>query len=339
MDDMLNRPVILVVDDEPQNISILGEVLRTDYIVRAATSGQKALEMVMSSDKPPDLILLDVMMPGMDGYSVCGMLKADERFCGIPVIFVTAKSSEADEVKGFEYGAVDYVTKPFSPVVVRARVRTHIELKKYRDSREVDFLLSQIKPHFFYNVLNTIVSLCYTDSRKAGKLLTEFSNYLRRSFDVQGNQLFISLENEMQLVRSYVAIEQARFGERLKVTYHIDKNLLLYRIPPLVILPLVENAVIHGLMKREEGGHIVVTVRQKERKLIIEVADNGIGISADQLAELLSNKQESGGVGLRNVNRRLGKYYGEELSIVSEGQGTVASLRIPTSCLQVFKRV
>jgi len=133
MDDMLERPVILVVDDEPQNISILGEVLRTDYIIRAATSGKKALEMVMSSDKPPDLILLDVMMPGLDGYSVCGRLKADKRFCDIPVIFVTAKCDEADEVKGFEHGAVDYVIKPFSAVVVRARVRTHIELKKCRD--------------------------------------------------------------------------------------------------------------------------------------------------------------------------------------------------------------
>lgn len=123
---------ILIVDDSPENISVLGELLRLDYTVRVATNGEKALKIV-ESDNPPDLILLDVMMPGMDGYEVCRRLKANSRTQNIPVIFITAMCSEEDEVKGFEMGAVDYVTKPFNPVTIRVRVRTHVELKRYRD--------------------------------------------------------------------------------------------------------------------------------------------------------------------------------------------------------------
>lgn len=126
------KNTVLIVDDAPENITVLGALLRTDYTVRIATNGEKALQIV-HSDNPPDLILLDVVMPGMDGYEVCQVMKANPLTQNIPVIFITAKTSEADEVKGFELGAVDYITKPFSPVVIKARVRTHIELKRYRD--------------------------------------------------------------------------------------------------------------------------------------------------------------------------------------------------------------
>jgi len=130
--ELQQKQTVLIVDDSPENITVLGALLRTDYTVRVATNGEKALK-IMDSDNPPDLILLDVMMPGMDGYEVCRRLKADSRTQNIPVIFITAKTSEEDEVKGFNMGAVDYVTKPFSPVVIKARVRTHAELKRYRD--------------------------------------------------------------------------------------------------------------------------------------------------------------------------------------------------------------
>ncbi|MCL6559450.1 MAG: diguanylate cyclase, partial [Firmicutes bacterium] len=132
MEELHEKQTILIVDDSPENITVLGALLRLDYTVRVATNGKKALKIV-ESDNPPDLILLDVMMPGMDGYEVCRRLKADSRTRNIPVIFITARCGEEDEVKGFETGAVDYVTKPFSPVVIKARVRTHVELKRYRD--------------------------------------------------------------------------------------------------------------------------------------------------------------------------------------------------------------
>ncbi len=121
------RQTVLVADDTPENIDLLSGLLRQDYRVKVATNGEKALAII-NSDDPPDLILLDVMMPGMNGYDVCRRIKANPDRRGIPVIFVTAMTSIEDERLGLEVGAVDYITKPISPPIVCARVRTHLAL-------------------------------------------------------------------------------------------------------------------------------------------------------------------------------------------------------------------
>ncbi|WP_031387647.1 diguanylate cyclase domain-containing protein [Desulfonatronum thiodismutans] len=128
MSESLELRSVLVVDDVPINIQVLVEALRTEYRVRIAANGPKALA-IAASDDPPDIILLDVMMPEMDGYEVCRRLKNAPETKNIPVIFVTAKSSSEDETLGLNLGAVDYITKPFSIPVVKARVRTHVQLK------------------------------------------------------------------------------------------------------------------------------------------------------------------------------------------------------------------
>lgn len=128
------RQKILIVDDEPANIKVLGEMLMYEYQISFAGTGQEALELTVKN--APDLILLDIVMPDMDGYEVCRKLKSQESTAKIPVIFITAKNSEEDEAKGFEIGAVDYITKPFSLTVVQARVKTHLELKRHRDFLE-----------------------------------------------------------------------------------------------------------------------------------------------------------------------------------------------------------
>lgn len=122
----MDRQKILVVDDEPQNLQLLRQILKDDYELCFARRGEDALSIAI--EQQPHLILLDVMMPGMDGHQVCGRLKADHRCSHIPVVFVTAMSDDEDETKGFKLGAVDYMTKPVRPAVVRARVRTHLEL-------------------------------------------------------------------------------------------------------------------------------------------------------------------------------------------------------------------
>jgi adenylate cyclase len=142
--------LILLVDDAPENIQVVHAILKDLYKTRVATSGAKALELV-NVVPPPDLILLDVMMPGMDGYEVCARLKADAATRDIPVIFLTAKTEVEDETRGFETGAVDYIHKPFSPPVVLARVHTHLNLRDMREqlAREkslVDRLLDNMLP-------------------------------------------------------------------------------------------------------------------------------------------------------------------------------------------------
>lgn len=129
---MTDRPTILVVDDETINIELLADLLEDDYDVSFATGGEQAL-MLAAGDRP-DLILLDVLMPGMDGYDVCARLKQDEVTAGIPVIFITALGDTEAETRGLDLGAVDYVTKPISPAILRARIRNHIELKRARDT-------------------------------------------------------------------------------------------------------------------------------------------------------------------------------------------------------------
>ncbi|MDY0163049.1 EAL domain-containing protein [Desulfobotulus sp.] len=131
--DSLQPATLLIVDDTPANIDILGNLLMDSYAIQVATSGAQALEIIRNSETRPDLILLDVMMPGMDGFSVCRELKADEETRRIPVIFVTAKTDTADEAEGLALGAVDYIRKPIAPAITRRRVDNHVALKRYQD--------------------------------------------------------------------------------------------------------------------------------------------------------------------------------------------------------------
>lgn len=136
-----NKQLILVVDDAPDSIDALSGILRSEYRIKAALNGKKALKIAHSNPKP-DMILLDIMMPDMDGYEVCRRLKADPVTSDIPVIFVTAKDGVTDEKHGFELGAVDYIAKPISRSIVQARIRTHLAL--YDQNRE---LARQVNAH------------------------------------------------------------------------------------------------------------------------------------------------------------------------------------------------
>lgn len=128
-----NKPLILAVDDEASNLALLRQILQDHYRLLFAKDGARALDL--ARQEQPDLILLDVMMPGMSGYEVCAALKAHPGTAAIPVIFVTALTDTDDEVEGFEAGAVDYITKPVSPPIVRARVRTHLSLVRMEELR------------------------------------------------------------------------------------------------------------------------------------------------------------------------------------------------------------
>ncbi len=127
-----DKQVILLVDDAPANIHVAQSILKDEYRIRIATTGAKALELVKTEPRPA-LILLDVEMPGMDGYEVCRQLKASAETRDIPVIFLTGKTEAADETRGFKEGAVDYIHKPFSPAVMEARVHTHLALREARE--------------------------------------------------------------------------------------------------------------------------------------------------------------------------------------------------------------
>ncbi|MBF0233562.1 MAG: response regulator, partial [Desulfamplus sp.] len=141
---MPEKQIILIIDDSPSNIKIMNEILKEDYIITVATNGERAMSSLeinnFSQTDPfdekrplPDIILLDIVMPGMDGYEVCRQIKKNKSTSDIPIIFITSKDDIEDEEKGFQMGAVDYITKPVSPSIVKARIKTHLLLKKQRD--------------------------------------------------------------------------------------------------------------------------------------------------------------------------------------------------------------
>ena len=181
----MTQATILIVDDEPANLSLLTHLLRTTYHVRAASSGESALHAA-ASDPRPDLVLLDVMMPGMDGYEVLSRLRETPPSADIPVIFLTAMSDQGDEEHGLALGAADYITKPIKPVVVLARVRTQLENKQVREwlKDQNAILEAEIARRMAENNLTQLVSiralahLAETRDPETGNHINRTQNYV-----------------------------------------------------------------------------------------------------------------------------------------------------------------
>jgi len=322
---------VLIVDDEILNLQSAAAILKTGgYSITAVDSGPAALEEI-HRNRDISLVILDVMMPEMSGYEVCRRIRNVRSHYDLPVLMLTAKTRTGDIVRGFESGANDYLPKPVEVEELLARVKTLVNLKASMDkarSAEVAFLQAQIKPHFLFNVLNTISAFCDTDPERAGVLIDELANYLRHSFDFKNLDMFVPLDKEISLVRSYLEIERAKFGEELAVEFYIDPGIHT-DIPPLSIQPLVENSIRHGLRKKAGRGIVNVSVRSAWKNVAITVSDNGRGIPAGKLEKILE-PGNYGGVGLRNIHFRLNRLYGKGLTIRSEvGRGTVVSFEIP----------
>jgi two-component system LytT family sensor kinase len=204
-----------------------------------------------------------------------------------------------------------------------------LQISSERERRtELMFLRSQIRPHFIHNALNTIISISRKDTPLARNLLMEFSNYLRGCFDFKDLEDLVPLENELEFVRSYVILEQARFGETLRVEYDIDEENIL--VPPLILQPLVENAVVHGIRPKPDGGKILVYVKLNSGTIKIGVQDNGAGIDQEKIKRLLSGEDVNRGVGIFNISRRLKRMYGTSLMIKNmENGGLDVSMELP----------
>ncbi|MDN4066544.1 ATP-binding protein [Paenibacillus vini] len=319
------RFVILLVDDDPMNQRVLHNLLSVEhYSLISAYNGSEALER-LNEDRQIDLVIADWMMPGMTGIELCKTIRTRHSLFELPVLLLTARSLPDDAQIGFQAGVNDLLRKPVDANELRARVRTLLELRKSVQaaiSSEMAFLQAQIKPHFLFNALNTVLSFLPSEPDAASKLLFELSRYLRGSFDFQNRDQLVTLEKELTLVHSYLMLEQARFQDRLQVEMEVtaDVNLL---IPPLTIQPIVENAVRHGIMRRSAGGLLQIAVREEGDRVWIIVQDNGTGMPADRAASLLTDSNGHSGVGLRNIHTRLMTLYGEGLSIESrEGIGT-----------------
>ena len=247
-------------------------------------------------------------------------------------------------VDGQVIGAVVAFAAPVGAALVRAAEEVadwcaaQVELGSLDASRtqlaeaELRSLRAQISPHFIYNALTAIASFIHTDPMRARDLVLEFADFTRYSFRRQGE--FTTIAEELGSIHSFLELERARFGERLRVTLQIAPETLATVIPFLSVQPLVENAVRHGIEPGEGGGEIRIASRDDGTHTEITVEDDGVGMDPDALRATLTAVDDGLHVGLRNVDTRLRQLYGADGGLVVEtntGAGTLVRMRVPKS--------
>ncbi|PID21748.1 hypothetical protein CSV61_08590 [Sporosarcina sp. P3] len=205
---------------------------------------------------------------------------------------------------------------------------------KIAERNELAFLQAQIKPHFLFNTLSSIISLCYTDGERAGKVLSDLSNYLKRSFQIDIHTDYVTIENELKLIKAYVEIEKVRFGDRIDMVYDVDEEILSCKIIPLIIEPLVENAIRHGVLKNKSGGILKLTLKKQDHGIYVCVQDNGKGMDPHQLNAIRSGERNlksltGNGISLANIHTRLQSFYQTGLHFETNPGGTNVYFIIP----------
>jgi len=201
------------------------------------------------------------------------------------------------------------------------------------DKAELKALQAQVNPHFLFNALNTVASFCRTDPEKARHLILQLGDFFRKN--LKSGEKFVTLREECEHIRAYLAIEQARFSERLCVREEITNEALNWRLPGLTLQPLVENAIKHGIYPMSTPGEILISALVEEETLVVRIRDNGVGIPAEKLTLIHAGVEVSTsglGIGLQNVEQRLQILYGKRAAFAiesREGKGTEVTLRIP----------
>ena len=202
-----------------------------------------------------------------------------------------------------------------------SKVENLISLLKYS---ELKALQSQINPHFLFNVLNTMTSLIRTNPEKAREVTIDLSNYLRYNLD--NNLKSVELIKELNQIDTYIKIEKARFGDKLNIIYDVDESLYNFQIPSLIIQPLVENSIKHGILKKRDKGFVKIIVKKIDKDIEVAIEDDGVGIEQVVIDNLDKKIEEN--IGLKNVHQRLKLLYGEGLNITKLEQGTRIKFKI-----------
>ncbi len=324
---------ILIIHDAYRSVSFLASMLRDEQdVVHTVSNGIEALELIIQGNCY-DLLIVDVNPSGNSGVEISRIFKATHPNMDVPILLIIDKSMSIDSEASYLEVVNDIIRKPFDPIEVIFRVRTLIKLKKAEvklHQAEMLILKAQIKPHFFYNALNTIVSFCYTDSHRAGELLTQFSRYLRNSFDFQDHVDYVSFHKELEALKAYLMLEDARFAERLQIQWSIDPQSHGCRVIPFAVQPIVENAIQHGIMSLEQGGQVTISSQLIDQDLWIFITDTGVGIAPEVLSSIMDMQTMSRSFALRNIHARMIHLTGEGLQIESElGKGTKVSICIP----------
>ena len=201
--------------------------------------------------------------------------------------------------------------------------KSGLELKN--KEMQISLLKSQINPHFLFNTLNSISMLVGTDKGKARKVIGELSDVFRYALESHEGQ-FVTLRNELEFIENYIRIQQVRFGDRLTYQKNVSADVMNMKIPPMILQPLVENAVKYGIAPKDEGGTIELTIKPSDKGILFRVSDDGLGINAKKVLD-----GNSTGVGMENTDRRLKSIYGKsaKLNVTAGEDGYSVSFVVP----------
>jgi len=333
----LQKDKVLIVDDNPENLMLVVNILKESYTVIAATDGAKALEHIFQEDKP-DIVLLDIIMAGIDGYEVCRKIKSNPDTEHIPIIFITALEEEADILKGFDLGAVDYVTKPFEPKILKARVKTHLELKHFNDDlkknlhEKEELLFQQSKMaalgEMFENITHqwkqplSIISLRCANLKMdydlgefkeenmvsaldaiessvehLSQTINDFKNFIHERTEKEDFDLHTLVELTLKLLSSKLE------NRDIKVRNVLDPiSLFTHKNDLIQILMNLFNNAIEVLEDRSGERWIEISSYREGDNLILQICDNGGGIPEAVLPNIfekyVTTKHSKGGSGL-----------------------------------------
>lgn len=353
---MPKRPLVLLVDDVQENLDLLADILGDDYETLKSINGETAVHMAMHQH--PDLILLDIMMPGMDGFEVCIELSKEDATSRIPVIFLTAKTNVDDIVRGLEMGAVDYITKPFNMLELLARVRTQIDLKRNREDlaraiRDKDKFFSIIA-HDLRGPLGSFMSIADFVSNNLDSLDIEEIRPLMHEMHLTASSVYELLENLLdwsriqlgkirynpEALEMSMAVEDAvhplRSQAELKeitVTVDVAEDIKV-QADRNMLASILRNLVSNAVKYTPRGGKVTISGKtdQQEGVLQVEIRDTGIGMSEEASARLFditesrskpgTENEKGSGLGLI-LCKELLQMHGQPISATSvEGKGT-----------------
>lgn len=363
----LGIPKILIVDDNERNLQILEAMLKKIQAkVYTALSGKLALEMVM--DINPDLILLDIMMPTMDGFEVCRSIKLNQDYQDIPIIFISALDSHNDKIKGFQSGAIDYVTKPFNVEEVLSRVKVHLLIRSQQQELEQtnqrlrealgtkDRLFSIIAHDLqgplanLQNVLKLLSQMSLTEAQRldflnealdtAGNTQTLLRNLLfwaksqRNEIDFKPHNIFIAIiiDDSIKLLNSLAR------EKNIKISTNIPADLVCFADENMLNI-IVRNLLTNAIKFSNKNSSIRIEYTNTEAELQIHVVDQGVGIPADKLSCLFNaathfsthgtNYEKGTGLGLLICREFIEKHHGRIWLESEEGTGSSFSFSIP----------
>ncbi|KOY83814.1 response regulator [Lysinibacillus macroides] len=331
--ERIGKKKLLIVDDDAVNLKVLIDILMQEgYSIIAIDNGEHVFDQ-LTQHPDIDLLILDIMMPTISGYEICQQIRENYTSTELPILMLTAAVRPEDMIVAFQSGANDFLHKPLDIAELKTRVRNLILLKDSAETAiamETAFLQAQIKPHFVYNVLNSILSLSYLDLEQARIMITNFATFLRNSFAFENANSLVPLEKELSLIEAYINIHCTRYPEQLEWEICMDQPVHCL-IPPLLLQPLVENALLHGLKVKKEDARLQLSIRQEQQMVIFKLTDNGIGMSPTLLQQIQNGEvTASQGIGLLNISKRLKKFENATIHFESmDNKGTTVEIRFP----------